>query len=79
MKAAPKLLSIGILVLWPLVFAACSSNSAQPATYTIDGTVVNLSGAAGGLVLENNLTDRLFGEGQWLIYLRYFSFLRCFL
>ena len=59
MKAAPKLLSIGILVLSPLVFAACSSNSAQPATYAIGGTVVNLSGAAGGLVLENNLTDSL--------------------
>jgi hypothetical protein len=59
MKVAPKLLAIGILVLLPLVLAACSSNSAQPATYTIGGTVVNLSGAVGGLVLQNNLTDSL--------------------
>jgi len=58
-KAASKLLSIAILVISPLALAACNSNGASPLTYTIGGTVVNLAGTSGGLVLQDNVKDTL--------------------
>jgi hypothetical protein len=59
MKAVSKLLSAAALVISPLALAACKSNGASPSTYTIGGTVVNLAGTRGGLILQDNLKDTL--------------------
>jgi hypothetical protein len=62
MRAA-KLFSIAITataVILPLALSACNTNGAPPAaTYTIGGTVINLAGSSGGLVLRDNQNDTL--------------------
>lgn len=41
-------------------FAACNNNSgAPPVKFTIGGTVINLAGTAGGLVLQDNMQNNL--------------------
>lgn len=52
-------LFVAMLLTSSLVLAACSNNVAPPSTYTISGTVVNLTGTNGGLVLQDNLNDTL--------------------
>ncbi len=54
-----------ILLVWPF-FSACSGGSTAappppppPTTYTIGGTVINLSGMGGGMQLEDNGHDPL--------------------
>ncbi|MGA7187708.1 MAG: hypothetical protein WBY66_04350, partial [Candidatus Acidiferrales bacterium] len=42
-----------------LSLAGCNNNGASPAKFTIGGSVVNLAGTAGGLVLQNNLQSNL--------------------
>jgi len=53
-----KLFSVVILAAFSLALAACGGNSA-PSSFTISGTVVNLAGTGGGLVLQDNLNDAL--------------------
>jgi hypothetical protein len=53
-----KLFSVVILAAFSLALAACGGNSA-PSSFTISGTVVNLAGTDGGLVLQDNLNDPL--------------------
>jgi hypothetical protein len=55
-------LRAAILVLLPCLLVGCTGSVApgsSPATYTIGGTVVNLAGASGGLVLQDNGGDNL--------------------
>lgn len=60
MKAAATALSVVVLVVSSAALTACTSGgSSPPPTYTIGGTVINLAGNAGGLVLQDNLTDNL--------------------
>jgi N-acetylneuraminic acid mutarotase len=54
-----KLFSIVILAAFSLALAACGGNSTPPSTFTISGTVVNLAGTGGGLVLQDNSNDPL--------------------
>ena len=54
-----KLFSVVILAAFSLALAACGGNSTPPSTFTISGTVVNLAGTGGGLVLQDNLNDPL--------------------
>lgn len=42
-----------------LAVVSCGNNSSPATTYTIGGTVVNLAGTAGGLVLQDNLKNNL--------------------
>ena len=60
MKVAPRILSLAAVLVWSAALAACNgNNSSPPPTYTIGGTVVNLAGTTGGLILQDNLTDNL--------------------
>jgi N-acetylneuraminic acid mutarotase len=56
MKISPKLFSVAILTICSLALAACngSGSGTAPSAYTIGGTVINLAGTAGGLVLQNS-------------------------
>jgi hypothetical protein len=46
-----KLLSVSTLVTSLFVLAACNSMGAHPSSFTIGGSVENLAGTGGGLVL----------------------------
>jgi len=59
MKALPQSLSVAILPISLLALCACNGSGAPPSTFTIGGTVVNLAGTGGGLVLQNNLKDTM--------------------
>ncbi len=63
MKRPREHLCVAILVTSSLFLAACGSNSQNhltpPSSYTIAGTVINLAGTDGGLVLQDNVTDTL--------------------
>lgn len=60
MRKFAKLLFVGIWVLLPLFLVSCNSQSFQSLpTYVIGGTVVNLAGNGGGLVLQDNGGDNL--------------------
>ena len=60
MNAAPKFPYVAVLVISMFTFAACNNNSGAPAVkFTIGGTVVNLAGTAGGLVLQDNMQNNL--------------------
>jgi hypothetical protein len=62
MRAVAKFLFFVMLVTSPLFLAACGVQSVQPfqlPKYTIGGTVVNLAGNGGGLVLQDNGGDNL--------------------
>ena len=52
-------LTIAIAFVLPLALSACGGGSAPPPTYTVGGTVINLAGNGGGLVLRDNLNDVL--------------------
>jgi hypothetical protein len=54
MKISPKLSSVAVLAICSLALAACNGSGAAPSSYTIGGTVINLAGTAGGLVLQNS-------------------------
>ncbi len=60
MKSATKLLCLSWFVAL-LFLNACggSGSSRPPQTYTIAGTVINLAGSGGGLVLQDNGRDNL--------------------
>jgi N-acetylneuraminic acid mutarotase len=58
MKVAQKLFSSGVLAVLSLALASCGGNS-MPSSFTISGTVVNLSANNAGLVLRDNFTDAL--------------------
>jgi hypothetical protein len=59
MKTASKLKLAAVLAISSLAFAGCNNNGAPPAKFTIGGSVVNLAGTAGGLVLQDNLQNNL--------------------
>ena len=60
MNAAPKFPYVAVLVISMFTFAACNNNSgAPPVKFSIGGTVVNLAGTAGGLVLQDNMQNNL--------------------
>lgn len=59
MRAFAKILAVLSLAILPIVLASCGSNYAPPPLYTVGGTVVNLAGSNGGLVLQDNLGDKL--------------------
>ncbi|MGA2344933.1 MAG: hypothetical protein ABSF93_02935 [Candidatus Sulfotelmatobacter sp.] len=57
-----RFLSAGFLIALVLFLVGCASQSNQvppPAQYVISGTVVNLAGSNGGLVLQDNGKDNL--------------------
>jgi N-acetylneuraminic acid mutarotase len=58
MKVAQKFFSGGVLALLSLALANCGGNSMR-SSFTISGTVVNLSANNAGLVLRDNFTDAL--------------------
>ena len=51
-----------------LAVVSCGNNSSPATTYTVGGTVVNLAGTAGGLVLQDNLKDASPREREWDLY-----------
>lgn len=55
MNAAPKCVYVAVLAVSSFAFVACNNSSAPLAKFRIGGTVANLAGTAGGLVLEDNL------------------------
>lgn len=59
MKLILKGIYLTTLAISSLSFTACNNNGAPPAKFTIGGTVVNLVGTAGGLVLQDNLQNNL--------------------
>jgi N-acetylneuraminic acid mutarotase len=59
MKAVPIPLMVITLAISSLALTACNSKGTPPPTYAIGGTVVNLAGTGGGLVLVDNLNDSL--------------------
>jgi Kelch motif len=59
MKRALPTFPIAFLFISSLALAACNSISGPSTAFTISGTVVNLAGTNGGLVLQNNLTNNL--------------------
>jgi hypothetical protein len=59
MKTGPKLQFIALVAIYSFAFAACNNNGAPPAKFTVGGSVVNLAGTAGGLVLQDNLQNNL--------------------
>jgi N-acetylneuraminic acid mutarotase len=58
-KGFPQIVSLAALLMSILALSACSGSGAPPSTFTIGGTVVNLAGTGGGLVLQDNLKDDL--------------------
>ncbi|MGO9084441.1 MAG: hypothetical protein ACLQBK_04375 [Candidatus Sulfotelmatobacter sp.] len=58
-----RLLLLLVMVMALFSFSACSSSGSStpppPTTYTIGGTVINLAGTDGGLVLQDNGGDNL--------------------
>src|ERR1700735_1894830 len=59
MKSFRTVLS-AVATLIPLLgIAACNSKGNPPSTFTIGGTVVNLAGSGGGLMLRDNSSDFL--------------------
>jgi len=65
MRSVTKSLFPIILMIPPLFLAACNNQSVQPLPkYTIAGTVVNLAGNGGGLVLQDNGGDNLSVNGN---------------
>jgi hypothetical protein len=56
--AMQKLFSVGVLAIFSLALAACSSMN-TPSIFTISGTVINLSGTGRGLILQDNSNDSL--------------------
>jgi hypothetical protein len=55
MKISIKFGSVALLTIYSLALGACNNNAAAPpSAYTIGGTVINLAGTAGGLVLQSN-------------------------
>jgi hypothetical protein len=61
MRLLSKSASAVLLALISIIFAACTNytHSVPPTDYTIGGTVENLAGANGGLVLVDNVNDTL--------------------
>jgi N-acetylneuraminic acid mutarotase len=58
MKVAQKYFFGGVLAVLSLALANCGGNS-MPSSFTVSGTVVNLSANNAGLVLRDNFTDFL--------------------
>jgi hypothetical protein len=58
MKVAQKFFFGGVLAVLSLALANCGGNS-MPSSFTISGTVANLSANNAGLVLRDNFTDFL--------------------
>lgn len=56
MKISMKFLSVALLTICSLALVACNNAGTPPppATFKIGGTVINLAGMGGGLVLQNN-------------------------
>jgi hypothetical protein len=59
MKPAPTCVCVALGVISMFTFAACNNSGAPPAKFTIGGTVVNLAGTAGGLVLQDNMRNNV--------------------
>jgi len=59
MKTTSKLKLAAVLAIYCFAFLGCNNSGAPPAKFTVGGTVVNLAGAAGGLVLQDNLQNNL--------------------
>src|ERR1700722_10281035 len=59
MKTTSKLRLATLLAICCFAFLGCNNSGAPPAKFTVGGTVVNLAGAAGGLVLQDNLQNNL--------------------
>ena len=61
MKAPANCVAVMLFAVFTLALAACNSanHGGPPPAYTVGGTVVNFAGAAGTLVLKDNLSDTL--------------------
>jgi hypothetical protein len=60
MKTASKLKLAAVIAISSFALVGCNNNNgAPPAKFTVGGTIVNLAGTAGGLVLQDNLQNNL--------------------